>query len=436
MSSVASTIRSQKSVLISGGSIAGPAIAWWLHRYGFKTTLVERWSELRPGGQNIDVTNQGLEVIRKMDLESTILAANTGEKGTVLTDVKGNNRLVLPLDQGFSFTNDTEILRGEFARILYEATIKNTEWRFGDQINALEEITGDNANDYGGVNVEFKSGKKEMFDLVVIADGVGSRTRKLAFSGDEVRFKALGCYIAYFTIPLDPTEPRSDQWIVTHLPGKRCLNFRPDGQGTTKAFLMWIADKPSGAERRPMGEQIEFIKEVLLSGEDLSSPLVDRVVKGLETTDDVYLEWSGQIKAKRLSTPGGHIGMIGDAAYCGTAMSGGGTTLSLVGAYMLASELAKHADNPKAGFDAYEKWMAPFAANIQKLVPGVPHIALPATSWGIHVFHAVIRLVAWISRSKPLRWAAGFVFKDDRSEVPLPDYKEYERIVDAGKGNE
>lgn len=49
-----------RSVLISGGSIAGPAVAWWLNKYGFSTTIVERWKELRPGGQNIDVRGVGV----------------------------------------------------------------------------------------------------------------------------------------------------------------------------------------------------------------------------------------------------------------------------------------------------------------------------------------------------------------------------------------
>jgi len=68
-------------ILVSGGSIAGPTLAYWLNRYGFKVTLVERASELRLGGQNIDVKGPALEVVRKMGLEDKIRAANTTEVG-------------------------------------------------------------------------------------------------------------------------------------------------------------------------------------------------------------------------------------------------------------------------------------------------------------------------------------------------------------------
>ena len=207
------TLRKRPHVLISGGSIAGPAIAWWLHRYGFRTTLVERWSSLRPGGQNIDVSNQGVrppclslpyrtpaklllqrEIARRMSLEQAILDANTGEKGTIFTDLQGRARISMPLEKdSISPTNETEILRGSFAQLLYDATSSTTDWRFGDQIERMDE-RGDS------VDVFFQSGKQETFDLVVLADGVGSRTRKLVFPPQDIEFKKLG--VCKFLIPI------------------------------------------------------------------------------------------------------------------------------------------------------------------------------------------------------------------------------------------
>ncbi|KAJ9092644.1 hypothetical protein QFC21_006708 [Naganishia friedmannii] len=424
-----------KSVLISGGSIAGPAVAWWLHRYGFKTTLVERWTELRPGGQNIDVTNQGREVVRRMNLESAILAANTGEKGSLLTDADGNERASMMLSDGnnFTLTNDTEILRGSFAKLLHDATHANTEWRFGDQIKSLVEMDQSEGGNLGGgggggVKVGFQSGKEEMFDLVVLADGVGSRTRRLAFQPGDVEFKKLGIYIAYFTMPNDPSDTRSDLWVITNLPGKRCLSFRPGGDGLTQVFLMWTSPDSAGYEKLPVAQQIAATRDQLLSGPSwiATSKLVQRAAKGLENTKDLYLEYSGQIKAKHLSTPGGKIGMIGDAAYCGTPVSGAGTTLSLVGAYVLAGELAKHPGNTKAGFRAYEAWMKPFAEECQKLAPGAPHIALPATTLGINALHSTLKTMLWMSKRKSFRWVLAKMFSDTASQVPLPDYRQFE----------
>jgi 2-polyprenyl-6-methoxyphenol hydroxylase-like FAD-dependent oxidoreductase len=44
----------QKSVLISGAGIAGPALAYWLHHRGFEPLLIERAPQFREGGYMID----------------------------------------------------------------------------------------------------------------------------------------------------------------------------------------------------------------------------------------------------------------------------------------------------------------------------------------------------------------------------------------------
>jgi hypothetical protein len=193
-----------------------------------------------------------------MSLESAILDANTGERGSILTDVAGVPRVWMPLEKGgFSPTNETEILRGSFARILYDATRDRTDWRFGDQIGKMVEKDE-------GVDVQFQNGREETYDLVVLADGVGSRTRKLAFPPEDIEFKNLGICesqsngassgltlssfsdIAYFTIPVEETDTNVDQWMITHLPGRRCLSFRPGGDGTLQAFLMWVSPDSAG----------------------------------------------------------------------------------------------------------------------------------------------------------------------------------------------
>lgn len=130
-----------------------------------------------------------------MGLERAILAANTGEKGSVLTDADGNERVLMTMGEtNITPTNETEILRGTCAQILYDATVQNTEWRFGDQITSLDEGTA------AGVKVGFQSGKQEMYDLVVLADGVGSRTRKLAFNPEDIQFKRLGICESVFRL--------------------------------------------------------------------------------------------------------------------------------------------------------------------------------------------------------------------------------------------
>ena len=255
---------------------------------------------------------------------------------------------------------------------------------------------------------------------------------KLCHSSSESLARALIVKpdIAYYTIPFDESEPRSDQWIVTHLPGRRCISFRPDGERATKAFFMFVTDQSLGYEKLPIPEQIVAIRKHLLGGPDLHSPIVARAAQGLlDGGKDLYLEYTGQIKAKRLSTPSGRISLLGDAAYCGTALSGAGTTRSLTGAYILAGELAMNVDDPKASAQGYEEYMKPFAAEKQNLLPGLPHIALPSTTFGITILHTVVRVLVWMSRIKPISWVLGKVF-DDGASKSLPDYSKYELKAD------
>ena len=129
------------SVLISGASIAGPALASWLHRYGFEVTVIERAAELRSGGQNVDVRGAGREVARRMGLEDAIRAATTGEAGVRFVDA--DDRTIASFAAGTSDsdgpTAELEILRGDLARLLVEQTASDVEYVFGDHITDLDD---------------------------------------------------------------------------------------------------------------------------------------------------------------------------------------------------------------------------------------------------------------------------------------------------------
>ena len=62
----------KRTILVSGASIAGPTLAFWLHRFGFDVMVIERADELRLGGQNIDVRKEAQQVVQLMGLEDKI----------------------------------------------------------------------------------------------------------------------------------------------------------------------------------------------------------------------------------------------------------------------------------------------------------------------------------------------------------------------------
>lgn len=144
----------EAQVLISGASIAGPALAYWLHRYGFRTTIVERASTLRLGGQGVDLTNQGRIVGNKMGIIELVKAKSTKEVGAVVVDDQDRTRASFGAGtdkEEAGITNELEILRGDLAQILVDQTKGKTEYMFGDRIESLQE-------DAEGINVRFASG--------------------------------------------------------------------------------------------------------------------------------------------------------------------------------------------------------------------------------------------------------------------------------------
>lgn len=400
----------RKRVLISGASIAGPALAYWLHRYGYETTIVERAPELRTGGQNVDVRGAGREVSRRMGIEDDIRAATTGEVGTRFVGRSGSVIAEFPAgttDSGGA-TAELEILRGDLAQLLVSCTTNTTEYRFGDRITGIADNDG-GAGD--GVTVQFQHAPEERFDLVIAADGIGSSTRRLVF-GDEPQIRSLGLETSYATIPR--TDADDDWWRWYNAPGGRSVTLRPDPHGTIRATLSFVTDRTrerAGSERRSIEEQRRRLHEVFADAGWEAA----RVLEGIDTADDLYSESIGQVRAPRWSA--GRVALVGDAAYCASPVSGMGTSLSLTGAYVLAGELAAHVDHRDA-FRGYERIMRPYVAQAQQLPPGVPRVANPKSRLGIAAFGAAVRVA-----STPIIGRLGDrFFTPPADAIDLPDY--------------
>jgi 2-polyprenyl-6-methoxyphenol hydroxylase-like FAD-dependent oxidoreductase len=391
-------------VLISGASIAGPTLAFWLHRYGWETTVIERAPELRQGGQNIDVRGAGREVARRMDLEETIRSAHTGELGTRFVGRDGGTvaEFRATKSQTDGATAELEILRGDLARLLVEATTDDTEYIFGDHITGLND-TGEQ------VVVTFAPGREREFDLVIAADGIGSSTRNLVF-GNEAVIHPLGLYTGWFTIPR--TADDDDWWRWYNAAGGRTVTLRPDNHGTMRAALSFMS-KERNYERQEPDEQIELLTRIF----DGAGWQTDRLLTEMPGAADFYFEGVAQVYMDRWSE--GRIGVVGDAAYCASPVSGMGTSLALTGAYVLAGELAGHEHHEDA-FREYERLMRPYVEQAQHLPPGVPGVANPRTRVGVAAFRTVLRLAALPAVS---RLTAG-IFSPPADKIDLPDYGE------------
>jgi 2-polyprenyl-6-methoxyphenol hydroxylase-like FAD-dependent oxidoreductase len=161
-------------VLICGGGVAGPALAYWLARIGHQVVIVECFPTLRATGAQIDLRGQGIEAVKRMGLIDAVRRKLVDEAGVSFIDAKGNVKATILANTsgkgGQSFTSEYEIMRGDLVRIFYEATKDKVEYIFGKTVDGFTE------NDRGVV-AYFSDGSSDTFDLLVGADGQGSHIR-------------------------------------------------------------------------------------------------------------------------------------------------------------------------------------------------------------------------------------------------------------------
>lgn len=399
-----------QNVLISGASIAGPTLAFWLAKYGFNVTVVERSKALRLGGQNLDVRDAGRSIAKMMGIEKEILAANTGEIGLQFVNSKNEVEAAFPREGTNSFTSETEILRGDLVNILYKHTKDQVKYVFGKHITGIDQQED-------RVNITFSDGETQIFDLLIAADGVRSTTRKLLFE-DEPQVKFTGLYNAWFTIPKTKTDTKWARWYTAA--SSRVIVIRPDNHGSTRASFSFLSED-KGYQNLSSAEQKEILKNKL-SGAGWEE---DRLMEEIDKNEDVYFDGISQIHAPKWFN--GRAGIIGDAAYCPTPLSGMGATLAIVGAYLLAGELARH-DQHEDAFKAYEKRMRPFVEKIQKLPPGVPWLAHPKTKFGVAVVNTVAGIVASTIVKKISKLFSGKEKASTENGIDLPEFKNTKKI--------
>ncbi|MEV6575375.1 FAD-dependent monooxygenase [Streptomyces sp. NPDC051577] len=399
------------TVLISGASIAGPALAYWLNARGWRTTVVERFDELREDGQNIDVRGAGREVARHMGIEDAIRAASTGETGTEFVDAAGAPlaRFAAGTSDSGGATAELEILRGQLSRIIVDRTREDTEYIFGDRILALDENDEDNGGEgEDGVTVTFAGGATRTFDVVVIAEGLRSRTRSLVFPDiDAVR--ELDFYIAYLTIPR--TGDDSDLWRWHSAGRGRSITLRPDNLGTIRATLSFLSDV-RGLDELDRDGVVTILRRTF-ADVGWAAPRV------LAALDDAPLYFDAVGQARMPSWSSGRVALVGDAAYCSSPISGMSTSLALTGAYVLAGELAAHP--PRTAFARYEALMRPYVDQAQKLPPGTPRIANPRGRTGLATMNTVLRIAGSPAAAR-LGGLASRLFTPPADAINLPTY--------------
>jgi 2-polyprenyl-6-methoxyphenol hydroxylase-like FAD-dependent oxidoreductase len=363
------------SVLISGAGIAGLTLAFWLRRHGFAPTVVERAPAIRDGGYKVDVRGAALTVVERMGLLDEVRARRTGVRSGTVVDAAGRRVASMDGDTfGGRVHGDAEVLRGDLHRLIFERT--GAEYLFGDSITALTE-TG------AGVEVAFASGLVRTFDLVVGADGLRSATRSLAFGAEERFVRDLGHRIAIFGVPNHLGLDREEVTCVG--PGRTALAYSTGDGADAKAMFLFRSDGTDVPRERAAQER------ALAAAYADEGWEVPRLLDGMGAAPDFYFDAVAQVRMDHWSS--GRVALLGDAAYCASPASGQGTSLALVGAYVLAGEVAAAGGDHRAGFAAFEREMRPFAERNQKLGPANLKRMVMRTAGAVRMSMAMLGLM-------------------------------------------
>lgn len=335
-------------VLISGASVAGPALAHFLHRDGYEVTVVERAPALRDSGYAVDFRGAAFDVLAELGILDEVRGHDTGMGGTTLVDETGAEVGRLPAEV---FAGGLEVPKRELTRILHRLTADAVEHVFDDSVVALTEHAS-------GVAVEFERGPAREFDLVFGADGVHSEVRRLVFGPHERVLRHLGMSGAGFGTDNHLGLDRSG--LLQSSGGKAIYLVNTGAPGRLAVSLSFATTSPE-LDRRDRGEQERAVRAAF-AGHGWQAP---RLLDAMTAADDFHFASTCQVDLDRWSR--GRVALVGDAGYCAAPTSGAGTSQALIGAWALARRLAGAGGDHLAAFAAYEAELRPYVAGNQAI---------------------------------------------------------------------
>jgi 2-polyprenyl-6-methoxyphenol hydroxylase-like FAD-dependent oxidoreductase len=391
------------NVLISGAGIAGPTLAYWLHRAGFKPTIVEHAPSLRTGGYAIDFWGLGYDIAEDMGLAGDLerLGYHIRELRIVGGDGRRSTGFGTNIFAELTGGRYVTIRRSDLSRLLLDRARPTTDVRFGETIEALTE-------DADGVVVTFAHAPVQRFDLVIGADGLHSQVRQLAFGPQEHFEISLGYVVAAFEA--SGYRPRDQEVYLMHNEPGRMLG-RLALRNDRTLFLFVFSDPPAQLH---WPHDLAAQKAVLRQRYSGGGWETSRILDALDAADDLYLDRVSQIHMPLWSR--GRIALVGDAASCVSLTAGQGSALAMTAAYALAGELGRPGASHSDAFARYESLLRPYIATKQKVAKSISPGFAPLTSLGIAFRNLVISATA-------IPGVARYTFgRDLVDKLALPNY--------------
>jgi 2-polyprenyl-6-methoxyphenol hydroxylase-like FAD-dependent oxidoreductase len=379
----------KRRALVSGASIAGPVLGYWLTRNGWSVTLVERSGHVRGGGYPIDLRGTAVEVAKRMGIYDDVRRHQVGRRSTQILNRRG--RRIATLDFSTLINNeatgDVELPRGDLATILYELTRDSVDYIFNESVATITPHDD-------RVDVTFVSGRSDSFDIVVGADGIHSTTRRLIFGPEQDYIKHLGPIVAIWD--MDDADMQPSTGTAFNLPGRAAMYMR-ENTGPARGFFAFVVDDPAAVDFNDTKSAVRLAREAF-SGHLI--PHVQQMLGRLETADDVFFDTVSQIRMDTWHK--GRVVLVGDSAFAPSFLSGQGTSIALIGAYVLATELVASAD-PEAAFAAYEGKLREFILRNQAIALRKNTNALPRESRALRSRNVKLWALPWLQRTGLLK---------------------------------
>ena len=390
-----------KSVLISGIGVAGPTLAYWLGKSGFRPTLIEHAPQLRTGGYVIDFWGLGYDIAERMELIEDINRIGYHASEMRIVDDRGKRVTGFGTKVFRELTNGRFVTlgRSDLSRLLFEKAIGSTEVIFDDEIVGLQEQAG-------YVQVQFKHSGDRQFDLVIGADGLHSGVRSLAF-GPQYQFeRRLGYGVAAFEV--HGYRPRDEDVYLMYGQPKRMVGRFTLHNNRTLFLFVFTADSNS------LPTTLDLQKAALREKYSDGKWECPRILDELDRTPELYFDRVSLIKMESWSR--GRVALIGDAAFCVSLVAGQGSALAMVSAYVLAGELANAGGRHEEAFEKYEAFLRAYINTKQRGAERFAAVFAPRTQWGLWFRNQVIKTFAIPGLA---RLALG---SDIIDTLPLPDY--------------